>query len=371
MSRGPKARELVLPREVRRALRLLVRRGRKPYDIIVRAKIILFACQGLGTKEIAERLSVSDRTVRKWKARFAEDPHIDTLEDRERSGRPPTISINLRCRLISLACERPDEDDEQPKHFRDLWTHASLADALERETGRRISVSEVGRILRFEGLRPHLVRQWLKSKDPDFDAKAERVCELYFRPPPGAIVVSVDEKPLQVLERKHPTEVDPRDGSVRQEYEYIRHGTQALLAAFEVGTGQVFARVVPQRTAQALVAFMDELAERYPDKKVYVIWDNLNTHYDGRDDRWTRFNARHGQRFHFVYTPKHASWMNQIEIWFSILQRRVLRNGSFSSHEAQRRRVLGFVGHWNESEGHPFRWTWRVESRQHRGRRAT
>ena len=101
---------------------------------------------------------------------------------------------------------------------------------MKRETGERISVSEVGRILRFEGLRPHLVRQWLKSTDPEFDVKAQRVCDLYLKPPKGAVVISVDEKPLQVLERKYETHVDPRDGSLRREYEYKRRGTQALLA---------------------------------------------------------------------------------------------------------------------------------------------
>ncbi len=368
MARGPTSTKLQIPRAVYRDLRLLVRRGRTPYNIVVRVKIVLFARQGVGTTEIARRLSISERTVRKWKARFAEDPHLDTLEDRERSGRPPTIGIELRCRLVALACERPDDGGDGPILFRDLWTHSTLADALERETGRRISVSEVGRILRFEGLRPHLVRQWLKSTDPDFDAKAKRVCDLYLRPPKGAIVVSVDEKPLQVIERKYTTHVDERDGSVRYEYEYIRHGTQALLAAFDVGTGEVFAEVVAHRTAEALVAFMDRLAKRYPDKDVYVIWDNLNIHYDGKDARWTEFNARHGGRFHFVYTPKHASWMNQIEIWFSILQRRVIRHGDFANAAAQRGRVHGFIGRWNRCEKHPFNWTWRAEPTQNRRR---
>lgn len=370
MTRGPAPSKLEIPRAVHRELRLLVRQGRAPYNIIVRVKIVLFAHRGLGTAEIARRLSICERTVRKWKARFAEDPHLDTLEDRKRSGRPPIIGIELRCRLVALACERPDDGAHGPKLFRDLWTHATLADALERETGRRISVSEVGRILRFEGLRPHLVRQWLKSTDPDFDAKARRVCELYLRPPKGAIVVSVDEKPLQVLGRKHATHVDERDGSVRYEYEYIRRGTQALLAAFDVGTGEVFAEIVAHRTAEALVAFMDRLAKHYPDKIVYVIWDNLNIHYDGKDARWTAFNARHGDRFRFVYTPKHASWMNQIEIWFSILQRRVIRHGDFANAAAQRGRILGFIARWNRYEKHPFNWTWRAEPTQNRRRHA-
>jgi hypothetical protein len=212
---------------------------------------------------------------------------------------------------VQLACARP-EGCKSPAPFRDLWTYRSLAEAVARRTGQTISTSEVGRILRFEELRPHRVRQWLKSEDPAFLSKAEAVCQLYLHPPKDAIVVCVDEKPLQVLERKFPTRVDPRDASVRFEYEYVRHGTQALLAAFDVRTGRVLGRVVPHRSADALVQFMDELARRYPAKTVYVVWDNLNIHYDGADERWSRFNLRHGHRFRFVYTPKHASWMNQV-----------------------------------------------------------
>ena len=327
------------------------------------------ASRDKGTTDIAQSLGVQPRTVRKWKARFGEDPHVDTLEDQERSGRPRRIGLPTRCRLIQLACERP-AGDERPKRFRDIWTYASLASALEAKTGERISVSEVGRILRFEDLRPHRVRQWLKSTDPDFDVKAKKVCELYLDPPKGAVVVSVDEKPLQVLSRKHPTHVDPRDGSVRYEYEYKRHGTQALLAAFDTRSGAVLGRVVPSRNAQALVAFMESVASRYPDQEVYVVWDNLNTHYDGKDARWTKFNDRHGGRFHFVYTPKHASWMNQIEIWFSILQRRVIRHGDFNSASAQKKSVLGFIRQWNRSECHPFRWTWRSDRSHNRCRSA-
>ena len=173
---------------------------------------------------------------------------------------------------------------------------------------------------------------------------------------------------MQVLERKHPTHVDPRDGSIRYEYEYKRHGTQSVLAAFNVKTGGVLARIVPHRTGDALVSFMNALARRYPGKKVYVVWDNLNIHYDGKDQRWRKFNKRHGGRFHFVYTPIHASWMNQVEIWFSILERRVLKYGDFASRDEQAERVMGFVKHWNRHERHPFRWTWRTDKRQNRKR---
>jgi transposase len=360
MPPGPVATVLKIPRRERRRLKLLARRHRTPQAVAQRARMLLLVHQGIGTTEIAWRLGCSSRNVRKWKARFSHAPRAETLEDQERSGRPARIPIVIRCKLVQLACERP-EGQKSPVPFRDIWTYGSLADALETETGHRISVSEVGRILRFEKLRPHRIRQWLKSSDPQFLPKAKRICNLYLRVPKNAVVVCVDEKPMQVLERKHPTHVDPRDGSIRYEYEYKRHGTQCLLAAFNVKTGRVFGRVVRRRTAKALVSFMNALARRYPDKTVYVVWDNLNIHYDGKDNRWTRFNERHGSRFRFVYTPKHASWMNQVEIWFSILDRRILKHGDFANPLEQAQRVEGFVRHWNRWERHPFRWKWRTE----------
>ena len=204
---------------------------------------------------------------------------------------------------------------------------------------------------------------WLKSSDPEFKKKAKRICGLYISPPDGAVVVCVDEKPLQVLERVQETHT-AADGSVRSEFEYKRHGTQSLLAAFDIRTGRVFGAVVKKRNAKRLVSFMNALARRYPKGDVYVVWDNLNTHYDGRDLRWTKFNERAGGRFHFVYTPKHASWLNQVEIWFSILQRRILRYGDFETQAAQKDRVDGFIRHWNRFERHPFRWTWRSNGRK-------
>jgi transposase len=365
VARGPDPQRLKIPRQERRELKLLVRRHRAPYLVVQRARILLMAHQGDGSEQIARQLSCSSRHVRKWKARFAAAPCLASLQDAPRSGRPARIPVAIRCQLVQLACARPDGPGA-PAPFRDIWTYGALADALAERTGYRISPSEVGRILRFEELRPHRIRQWLKSEDPAFLPKAERICRLYLHPPKDAVVLCVDEKPLQVLERKHPTHVDPRDGSVRYEYEYIRHGTQALLAAYDIKTGSVLGRVVPHRDADALVSFMTDLARRYPQQTVYVIWDNLNIHYDGADQRWTRFNAQNGRRFRWVYTPTHASWMNQVEIWFSILHRRVLKYGDFATPGSQAQRILGFIAHWNRWERHPFRWTWRTGRMQNR-----
>lgn len=351
-----------MSRAVYRELKMVVRRHRAAFAIVQRARMLLFARAGYGTEAIARELGHSSRNVRKWKARFRDNPRLETIEDASRSGRPARTPTWVRCRLVQIACDRPDGIFTP---FREVWTRGALADHLALKTGHRLSVSEVGRILRNAELRPHRVRQWLHSPDARFEEKAKKLCELYLNPPPGAVVLCVDEKPMQVLERVHPNHVDPHDGALRHEFEYKRHGVQQLLAAFDIRTGRVFSQVVPKRTAKATVSFMNAVARRYRGRQVYVVWDNLNTHCDGKkSQRWTRFNERHGGRFHFVYTPKHASWMNQVEIWFSILHRRVLQYGDFATPERQRRTVEAFIRYWNRVERHPFRWTWRVDARQ-------
>lgn len=126
-----------------------------------------------------------------------------------------------------------------------------------------------------------------------------------------------------------------------------------------MASGEVFGHVRRRRTANDLLEFMEALATRYPTGIVYVVWDNLNIHYDGKDKRWTRFKRRHRGRFRFVYTPKHASWVNQIEIWFSILHRRVLKNSHFRTASEMVSRIEGFIRHWNRKLARPFRWTFR------------
>lgn len=364
---GPSPRRLRASRRVRAELKWLVRRNHAPYAVVQRGRIVLLAIEGFGTEEIARRVGTTARTVRKWKSRFLQSPVVATLNDAHRSGRPAKVPVSVRCQLIQLACDRPNG---LTAPFREIWTYGALGSALGERTGHFLSISEIGRILRFENLRPHRVKQWLKSSDPSFEQKASMICDLYLSPPSNAVILCVDEKPMQVLERASPTHVDRGDASVRFEFEYKRHGTQCLLAAFNIATGFVHGTVVARRSANALVQFIDELAEAYPTGDIYIVWDNLNTHYDGADGRWTSLNARHSERFHFIYTPKHASWMNQVEIWFSILQRRVLRYGSFASARSQRSRVDGFKDHWNRHERHPFRWTWRSDARKNRRRAA-
>lgn len=349
---GPVARRIHLSAEHRRELEDTVRRYLAPYAVVVRSRMVLMLADGLGPSAIARELGVSDRVVRKWRARWEKTPSPQGLRDADRPGRPASISLQTRCQLVQLACDRPA--DERGVR-RPVWTQLALRRALKAHTGVRISRSSVQRILSTKGLRPHRVRYWLHSPDPDFAKKVRRICRLYLAPPPDAVVVCIDEKPMQALGRRSP---DRRgsNGAVRHEFEYIRRGVCHLLGAFDVRTGRVLGRVVKKRSAGAIYNFLEAVARAFPDRRVFVVWDNLNLHHDGKDRRWSDFSRLHGRRFRFVYTPLHASWVNQIEIWFSILQRRLLRYGSFEDVADLRNQVLAFIRYWNRFEAHPFSW---------------
>jgi len=363
---GPPPLPLDLNPELREELTALSRSTTRPSGEVRRARIALLAADGHGADFIARQVGCEPRTVLNWKRRFRQNPSMNALRDRPRSGRPPRYDVATRVEVVRLACERPDE---KYVPFRNLWTHASLAQAVALITGVLLSVSEIGRILRFNDLRPHLLRYWLNTQDPEFAVKAERICEIYTNPPPGATVLCVDEMPVQALGRRHPSTVGPH-AVVRKEYEYIRRGTCCALAAFNVGTGKAFFEMVPHRTADVTVAFLDKVAAAYPTGDIYIVWDNLSTHKEGPTKRWTAFNARHGHRFHFVFTPIHASWLNQVECFFSIVNRRVIRHADFQSVAHACKLLLEYVDYWNKFEAHPFRWTWRYQPRENRKQKA-
>ena len=352
MVRGRPARRVVLTDDERGELERLIRRGSAPQQAVLRARIALLAADGLGTGEIAERVGVSVPTVCKWRSRAA-DAGVEGLCDATRKGRPRRISEEARLELIAVACE--------PLRMAGGRTTPTLEEirtrVIDREVVKTISRSHLHRILQAGDVRPHRVRMWLHSPAPEFRAKVNRICELYHSPPAGSVVLCIDEKTgMQAIERKH-QDRDPRPGRTRRrEFEYIRHGTQSLIAAFEVGTGKVNGVCGDSRTGDDLEAFMEELAARYPDTDVHVIWDNLNIHKAMRK-RWDPFNERHGGRFHFHFTPLHASWVNQIELWFGILGKRRLKNASFRSAMGLRNAVVGYIAQWNEHDARPFRWT--------------
>lgn len=352
---GPAAVSIVIPLHLRAKLRKLATSRTAPFREVERAQIIRLAAAGWTNARVAKHLGVSEKLVRRWRQRFADDPSMLALRDLPRSGRPPEVPLAVRARLISLACERIN-DDKTP--FRVLWSYEALQDALEANTGLRISISEIGRILRNTQIRPHRVTMWLNSQDPKFAEKCRVVCGVYLDAPADVTVLCIDEKRLFAHEHYPDLKPPGRHPTTRRDFEWSRNGSSVLIAAFNVRSGAVYGECRDRRTGEDLVEFMNAVAARTPGK-VVVVWDNLNVHHDGPDGRWTKFNARHGGRFTFVHTPKHASWMNQVECWFSILERRVLRHASFPDVPAVNARVVGFLEHWNKHEAHPFNWKFR------------
>ncbi len=314
----------------------------------LRARIILRTAKGLSNREIADQLRVSVDTVSRWRRRFAHFG-MEGLRDLPRSGRPPTFDPVQRCEIIAVACDPPPAKDGLSG-----WTLDRLRGEIAQRGIAKISRSHLHTVLQRADLRPHKNRMWLHSPDPHFREKVAEIVELYLNPPAGSTVVCVDEKTgMQATERKHPGRPARPGQDGRREFEYIRHGTQSLLAGFVVHTGEVMTACGATRKGSDLEAFMEEVARRIPGT-VDVVWDNLNIHHG---DRWRKFNAKHQNRFRFHYTPLHASWVNQIELWFGILQRRCLRNASFKSVEELRNTVAAFVAYWNREAKHPFRWS--------------
>jgi transposase len=354
--RGPKAVRVILDKAQREHLKRDARRRGMPYGVVVRARIVLELSGDPCITTVADRLDLDRKTVRHWRDRYLNGGR-DALGTRHRRGRPVEIDAVSRCQVIGMACGKPN--DFGVLH-RATWTLDSLLETYRtfHPDLSPMSRTSLLRILDQAEIRPHRMQVWLHSPDPLFREKVTKVCALYLHAPAGSIVLCVDEKTsIQALERKHPTKPAKPGRDGRRDFEYIRHGTQALIASFCPQTGEVFGKVYEERGARQLVDFMEALARRYPDQDVHVVWDNLNTHYDGADQRWEAFNRRHGNRFHFHYTPIHASWVNQVEIFFGIVSRRVLRNAEHGSKEALAAALLAFLDHWNKKEKHPFRWT--------------
>jgi len=357
-----------------------------------RARIILACAQGGSAKEVARRVGSSANTVQRWRSRFVAEG-LEGLDDRPRAGHRPKFGHVTRLELIALACEPVERQQKTTQSVEQLVEQAEregkasytveelqeaakvevavngksrrtieelVQEATQRGLVDSISWSSYQRILAQVDLRPHLVEGWVHSPDPQFREKVNEITELYLNRPPGSVVLSIDEKTgMQALERRFPDRPPAPGRKRRREFEYKRHGTQTLLCSFEVHTGRVVADCGLTRKAPDLVRFMERIAREYPTGTVHVIWDCLNIHFDGKDNRWTQFNRRHGHRFVFHYTPKHASWVNQVELFFSIVQRSTLRDASFVSAQQLREAVLEFIAYWNREKAHPFRWTFK------------
>jgi transposase len=322
-----------------------------------RARMVLLAAAGESVSGIARQLGTSRSRVTEWLRRFRRR-RLPGLVDRPRSGRPRAITSLERHQVVAAACQSP----RTLGVARDVWTRDSLATALaSRGLVRAISPSSVGEILDEAEIKPHRVKMWCHSTDPDFQPKMRAIVALYVRRPRGEPVLCIDEKTgMQALSRSRAMQPAMPRQDARQEFEYRRNGTRCLFASFDTASGKILGRCTRRRAREDFLSFMDLVAAAYPQRRVHVVLDNLNTHKDSSKGAFvTDWNRAHGNRFVFHYTPTHGSWLNQIELWFGIVSRRVLRHGQFSRPDDLVAAIEAFVDVWNTKEGHPFRWTYR------------
>jgi transposase len=336
--------------EDRRELERIVRASSSEVRMVERARIVLAAGEGLTTGQIAERVGCSERTVKKWRPRYARGG-LEGLRDAPRSGAPLTHGPETRALLIAKACTRPPASEEGAR--RERWTYQELG----AEVG--MSGSQAHVILSRADIKPHRTEYWMMTdySRPEFEERLGEICGLYIDPPENVLVVSIDEK--TGIQAKAPTKPDapPRPGKpARREHEYTRNGTQCLFACLNVQEGEVHGMPSKTRNRWDLMRFLDHLDSEIPvveGQKIIAITDNLSTRGTDEVEQWLKDHPR----WSFQFTPKHASWLNQVEIFFSILWRRLLKHGIFTSEHDLAQQMLAFIETYNQT-AKPFKWTY-------------
>src|SRR3954465_11394760 len=306
---------------------------------VERARIILACLEGKEIQEVAGELRVSVATVSKWRQRFSLWG-LRGLRDQSRPGKPVKYDAAFRNRVLALL-------EEIPPPGMSHWDGPAVAEKLDA------SVHAVWRVLRREGIYLQRRRSWCVSTDKEFAPKAADVVGLYLNPPLNAVVLSVDEKPsIQAIERASGY-VETDSGKVVRALKstYKRHGTLNLFAALEVGTGQVHTKFTESKKREDFRGFLDDVLTDQPkDREIHVILDNYSPHK--RNDDWL---AKFEGRVQFHFTPTSASWLNQIEIVFSLLQRKTLRGASFQNKVQLSEAIAAFIRNHN-ANAKPFRW---------------
>lgn len=333
------ARMIALTPEEQAHLESVERRATSAARDVFRAGVILRAAAGASNEQIAVAMRTRPATASKWRGRFLRS-RLRGLQDAPRSGKPATYDQQSERRVLQQLDQAP------PKGFA-RWNGTLLAKALPD-----ISDHQIWRVLRKHGISLERRRSWCISTDPCFAQKAADVVGLYLNPPENALVLSVDEKPhIQALERAQGWLKLPNGKALTGfQHDYKRHGTTTLFAALEVATGMVKGNHYKRRRRVEFLDFLNGIVREHPQREIHVILDNLNTHKPKRD-HWL---ARH-QNVHFHFTPTHASWLNQVEIWFSILQHQSLSGASFTSPRQLRRHIDDFIAAYNQT-AHPFEW---------------
>jgi transposase len=332
--------EVRLPPDDRAVLEARLRAPTTPQRDVLRARIVLLAAEGRSTRSIARELGTMPRTVSLWRGRYAREG-LGGLAERRRAGPKPKYTAATGRRILAVLERSP------PAGFA-RWTGPLIAAELGD-----VHVQQVWRFLRAQRIDLAGRKSWCESNDPEFATKAADIVGLYLDPSEDAIVIAVDEKPhIQALERAQGYLRLPNGRAlVGHGHTYKRHGTTTLFAALEVATGEITTGHYKRRRRVEFLDFMNRVVALYPGREIHVVLDNLNTHKPKRD-RWL---ARHANvTFHF--TPNYASWLNQVEIWFSILSGAALKGASFTSPDQLRQAIDDFVAAYNQN-ARPFQWT--------------
>ena len=349
----PKAAEVRITPEDRAVLEAVVRAPTSEQREVMRARVVLLAGEGRSTRSIARTVGTMPRTVSTWRGRYAREG-LAGLADRPRPGPRRKYGAETGRRILAVL-ERPP-----PAGFA-RWTGPLIAAELGD-----VHEQQVWRFLRAQRIDLDGRKSWCESNDAEFAAKAADIVGLYLAPPENAIVICVDEKPsIQALERAQGYLRLPNGRALTgHSHDYTRHGTTTLFAALEVATGKLIAAHKSRRRRIEFLDFMNGIVPAHADKDIHVVLDNLKTHKP-KCDRWLK---RH-PNVHFHFTPTRASWLNQVEIWFSILAGKSLRGASFTSLAQLRKHIDDFIEAYN-AKATPFVWTKsEVHQKRFKGRR--
>src|SRR6266446_5454045 len=299
------------------------------------ARLILLLAEGLTWAEIRAKLDCSDSYVDRWSKRFAAD-RLSGLFARHAGRERYKVTERIEAKVLAWTTKRKPADGSTH------WSSRKLAAELGD-----VSHMSIARIWAKHALKPHRIEGYLASNDPDFETKAADVIGLYLNPPAHAAVFSVDEKTaIQALDRKDPVLPLSPGRAERHGFEYFRHGTLSLYAAFNTKTGEVLGKTAARHTSAEFVAFLTDIVIDQPrGKEIHVIADNLSAH---KSRPVTDFLAVH-PKVHLHFTPTYSSWLNQVELWFSKIERDVIARGVFTSVSDLKRKLMRYIRQYNKS----------------------
>jgi len=312
-----------------------------------RAKLILLLDAGRSYSEIQEALPCDATYVSRWKRRF-QMGRVGGLFSRHPGRAPHKRTPQLEARILYWTAKKPADGSTH-------WSVRKLANQLG------VPKSTVERVWRRAGLKPHRLERYMASNDPDFEAKAADVIGLYMNPPRHAAVFCVDEKTaIQALDRLDPVLPLSPGRAERHGFEYYRHGTLSLYAALNTATGEVLGKTAARHTSEEFVTFVSDIVSHQPPhREIHIIVDNLSAH---KTQRVREFLQQH-PNVHMHYTPTYSSWLNQVEIWFSKIERDVIARGIFTSVTDLRRKLMNYIRLYN-NVAKPIKWSYRDSSKR-------